>query len=412
MAIDIEDPKKSNQSRILENLMAMESDSKEQIKTVAESPALLKDYFADDKQLKKAQGFQLAALKQGDISPSLAKEASPVFAKLQTKLESDPTYSEADSETKLALAQEELKASKDKSMSAGEIFARSIIALAPALVGYGLGGSLGGLAGAEASKETLKTAAELEKAQKELKEKEEERKLKLGLELFKSQKDIQKAAREEGFKARELQLKERGVIAQEQEALKKASPGATKLPPDKVIAISEFKAIPQLLQDLSTSIELNEQVFGRGAGRAVGAITKVYPLDVVDTLEAQISNVRQTVGKLKEGGVLRAEDEVKYRKMLPELTDSPEVAKNKIKLVLREMNQKYLNTVGALQTAGYDVSPFTAEPIEIPGLPLSEPATAMRLPGQMKEAQAAPKPKRIMQNGMEYTLNPATGQYE
>jgi hypothetical protein len=414
MAIEMQDAIKEKESKILENLMAMESGAavKQEIKDIAQSPSLLKDYFADEKQVKKAQDIQLATLKAGDISPKLVKESSPVFAKLQSKLEASPAYQEADEMTKVALAQEELKQSKSKTMDTGEIFARSIIALAPALIGYGLGGSLGGVAGAEASKKTLETATELEKSQKEALEKEAERKMKLGLELIKYQKEAQKAAREEGFKQKELQLKERGVIAQEQEALKKASPGATKLPPDKVIAISEFKAIPQLLQDLSTSIELNEQIFGRGAGRAAGAITKLYPLDVVDTLEAQISNVRQTVGKLKEGGVLRAEDEVKYRKMLPELTDSPGVAKNKIKLVLREMNQKYLNTVSALQAAGYDVSPFNAEPIEIPGLPLSEPATAMKLPGQIKEAQAAQRPKRVIQNGVEYILNPATGQYE
>jgi len=409
MAIDIEDPNKSNQSRILENLMAMEADSKEQIKTVAESPTLLKDYFADDKQLKKAQGFQLAALKQGDISPSLAKEASPVFAKLQTKLEADPTYAEADAETKLALAQEQLKASKDKSMSAGEIFARSLIALAPALVGYGLGGSLGGIAGAEASKETLKTAAELEKAQKESKEKEEERKLKIGLELLKSQKDIQKAAREEGFKEKELELKERGVIAQEREAGKKAqdSDKGKILTGEQTKLLAGFKSSEDQLNGIEREIDKNADFMGPALGRLFGK--SPYATETL-AFDARMKLAAQKIGVALEGGKLTDEDIARYRQMLPNLTDTPEVARAKVGIVRELLATEQASQLSTLGAGGYDVSRLAT-----PQPPQSAPAVKTRgvtLPGQIKEAQAAPKPKRIMQNGIEYTLNPATGQYE
>lgn len=383
------------EKHIIDNLMALEERgsapvAKADLKAQIEEPLALKDYFASPKQEEKARQFQLAALEKGEPSKTLSSQAAPVLGKLEQTLSKKEEYQQADPIAKIEMAQEELKASKSKNMSAGEIFARSLIALAPALIGKALGGSIGGAAGAEASVKALSSMDEAQKLAREAEQKDLESQIKTQIDLMKYRREAEKAAVEQGQKARELQLKERGVQIQELEAMKKAAPGATKLPPDKVIAISEFKAIPQLLADLNTSIEQNETLFGRGAGRVAGAMTKVYPLDVVDTLEAQISNVRQTVGKLKEGGVLRAEDEVKYRKMLPELTDSPEVAKNKIKLVLREMNQKYLNTVGALQSAGYDVSPFTAEPIEVPALPSAGPSAKIKLPGQTPEAMAAP----------------------
>lgn len=402
-----------NKPGIFDNLMSMEANSKKNIKAAAESPSLLKDYFANKQQLEQAKKYQLSALEQGDISPTLAQKAAPVFAKLQSKLESNPNYALADAQTKLALAQEELRANKDKTMTPGEIFARSLIAVAPALVGYGLAGSTGGIAGAEASKEVFRTASEIERAQQEALSRKQEREGKLGFELLKYQKEAEKAVREEGFKTKDLQLKERAIVAKEQEAARKAAPGVTTLPPDKIMMLTEFKNIPSLLEDLQKSIEANEKLFGRGIGKAAQTISKVYPLDVVDTLQAQIANVRQTIGKLKEGGVLRAEDEIKYQKMFPQLTDTPEVAKNKIALVLREMNRKYLENVNALKTAGYDVSPFTQQKINVPELPYqAKKSEGITLPGQMREAQAAEKPKKVIQNGVEYIFNPATGQYE
>jgi hypothetical protein len=81
-----------------------------------------------------------------------------------------------------------------------------------------------------------------------------------------------------------------------------------------------------------------------------------------------VRTARQTIGKLKEGGVLRAEDEVKYAKMLPELTDTPEVARNKIQLVMREMAQKQNDAIAALEAAGYDVSGVKRN-TQVPGAP-------------------------------------------
>jgi hypothetical protein len=66
----------------------------------------------------------------------------------------------------------------------------------------------------------------------------------------------------------------------------------------------------------------------------------------------------QSIGKYLEGGVLRAEDEKKYEKMLPQLSDTPAVAKAKlvgIDALLKAKQQQYIQDV---QTGGYNASNF------------------------------------------------------
>lgn len=72
-------------------------------------------------------------------------------------------------------------------------------------------------------------------------------------------------------------------------------------------------------------------------------------------LEAQFRTAAQLVGKAMEGGVLRKEDEEKYRKMLPQITDTPEVAMAKIESV-RRMVEMQLNTKKSFYT-NYGVTP-------------------------------------------------------
>jgi tRNA A37 N6-isopentenylltransferase MiaA len=56
-----------------------------------------------------------------------------------------------------------------------------------------------------------------------------------------------------------------------------------------------------------------------------------------------------------EGGVLRKEDEEKYRKMFPQLSDTPELAKAKLQQVDKMLRQKLQKDVAALKSSGYDV---------------------------------------------------------
>jgi len=49
--------------------------------------------------------------------------------------------------------------------------------------------------------------------------------------------------------------------------------------------------------------------------------------------------------------VLRAEDEVKYRAMLPDITDQLPVAQNKLKLLQDILTNKYNGYIDALEDA-------------------------------------------------------------
>jgi len=62
-----------------------------------------------------------------------------------------------------------------------------------------------------------------------------------------------------------------------------------------------------------------------------------YDIDAA-SLQAEIDRVRQVVGKALEGGVLRKEDEEKYKKILPVMTDTKEVALNKLEKLQEKLD--------------------------------------------------------------------------
>jgi len=74
--------------------------------------------------------------------------------------------------------------------------------------------------------------------------------------------------------------------------------------------------------------------------------------------EGMIALVRQIIGKSLEGGVLRKEDEVKYAKILPTLSDPPELVKTKMETLKKTLNQKLDVRLSALEDAGYDTGRF------------------------------------------------------
>jgi len=384
-------------------------------------------------------GVQGQALEQGKTllqsaeagavpEPQTYKGAAQFISKLEKKVQKKPEFEEASPVERQKLVQDELQAQSKESMSNSELLGRILVGFVPTLLGAAIGGvsglgvTAGGAAGAEAGVAGLKSIEELKKAQREQEEKEQ----KAVLERLKLVKEYKKEAREEELKRGELKIKqaELGLKAKEiaqkgQQAPKgfekvvnpetgevELRPTIQKLPPDKVIALAELGQVPKLLSDLRSTVEANRDLFGPVRGRVFEKI----PTERGNTVEAQIRNVRQTIGKLKEGGVLRAEDEIKYAKMLPNLSESPEVALNKIELVSREMNEKANSTIGALGKAGYDVSSFKTAMQPVPALPkVIQPKRT-----GISEAVAGEqtRPQRIMQNGIEYTLNPKTGQYE
>jgi hypothetical protein len=133
----------------------------------------------------------------------------------------------------------------------------------------------------------------------------------------------------------------------------KIVPIAKTLPADKVLSVNQGNTIPGLLKDVRNTVEGNTDQFGPVSGR----LSAMNPWnEKAKTMDAQMRISAQNFGKYMEGGVLRKEDEIKYREMFPNLSDTPEVANNKLALVERMLAEKQNSDVKALKDQGYDVS--------------------------------------------------------
>jgi len=88
------------------------------------------------------------------------------------------------------------------------------------------------------------------------------------------------------------------------------------------------------LQGAVTDVEGLLETIGQPGGQTGPFIGKYKYLPYATkskSLQAEMDRVRQTVGKALEGGVLRKEDEEKYKKILPTMDDTETVALNKLK---------------------------------------------------------------------------------
>jgi hypothetical protein len=73
---------------------------------------------------------------------------------------------------------------------------------------------------------------------------------------------------------------------------------------------------------------------------------------------AVIARVKQVIGKALEGGVLRKEDEHKYKDILPTVGDVPSVVTDKINGLGKAIELRRQRELDAREDAGYDVSKF------------------------------------------------------
>ena len=128
---------------------------------------------------------------------------------------------------------------------------------------------------------------------------------------------------------------------------------------------NEGNRLPGMLTDLRKSISSSQDMFGPVAGRVAGF--NPYN-EKAKTLDSQLRTSAQSIGSFLEGGVLRKEDEEKYAKMLPQLSDTPEIASNKLDLIEKLLVDKQRSTVDALKNSGYDTAGIQREfaPTRVP----------------------------------------------
>ncbi|MEQ1726746.1 MAG: hypothetical protein ABL982_00080 [Vicinamibacterales bacterium] len=97
-------------------------------------------------------------------------------------------------------------------------------------------------------------------------------------------------------------------------------------------SITESRSAMASLKDLRVILQENEQYIGPVAGLAA-----LNPYSEARRAQADINRVRQRVGKALEGGVLRKEDEIKYKDILATLLDTPDTAIYKVDQMLEEL---------------------------------------------------------------------------
>lgn len=133
--------------------------------------------------------------------------------------------------------------------------------------------------------------------------------------------------------------------------------GLRPLPATQATTLSEGFQIPLVTKSLDTILNEKGHLFG-----PVEGLKALNPWDVAHkTIDDDLRRASQVIGKYMEGGVLRKEDEEKYRRMLPQITDTIEVAKDKlrgVKQLLADKSQQYLNDY---ESAGFDVSGFVGK---------------------------------------------------
>lgn len=115
--------------------------------------------------------------------------------------------------------------------------------------------------------------------------------------------------------------------------------------------LADSQAAMKMLTSLSSTINSQKSLFGPVKGRISGANPYATQAQAV---QATINATKQIVGKYLEGGVLRQEDEVKYEKILPKLSDTPAVALSKLNQVKALVQSKIDAQREGLSSAGYN----------------------------------------------------------
>lgn len=115
--------------------------------------------------------------------------------------------------------------------------------------------------------------------------------------------------------------------------------------------ISESKSAIGGLKDLRQVLLDNEEFIGPAAG-----LQSLNPYSDARKAQAKIDLVKQRVGKALEGGVLRKEDEEKYKKILATLYDTPDTAIYKVDGVIESVTRDIEEFVNANRLAGRNVT--------------------------------------------------------
>lgn len=132
---------------------------------------------------------------------------------------------------------------------------------------------------------------------------------------------------------------------------KEKEAASRKLSASDVVRIGEGRDAQKAMGDIEQTIANAGDI----SGPIEGQLRSWNPYDErAQKIEADLARAAQKVGKYLEGGVLRAEDVPKYKKMLPNITDTPAVQRHKLNTVYQMLKDKQDADLNALQAQGYD----------------------------------------------------------
>ncbi|UOF78698.1 hypothetical protein [Caudoviricetes sp.] len=110
---------------------------------------------------------------------------------------------------------------------------------------------------------------------------------------------------------------------------------------------------------LEETLTANPNVTGNFAGLMASKPFGFTINEQAAAVQAQIDRVKQVIGKALEGGVLRKEDEEKYKKILPTVRDPQSVALSKIAELRRKLAEDLKNYVTLQSTYGKGAADIT-----------------------------------------------------
>lgn len=132
-----------------------------------------------------------------------------------------------------------------------------------------------------------------------------------------------------------------------------------ELPAGSAENLSGSQSAVAALDDVSQLVNAQQGQMGPARGllsKAQGFLGVGQGGQDARTFEAVNKQRAQIIGKYLEGGKLTDADIQRYQQQLPQVTDSPQVAQNKIDGLKRLIQQKYDSEVTTLGASGFDVS--------------------------------------------------------
>jgi hypothetical protein len=133
-----------------------------------------------------------------------------------------------------------------------------------------------------------------------------------------------------------------------------------RIPANQLLGINEGTNSLKLVDDLDAVVTNNSDIIGPVAGRIAGLNPWGKNADRAQTLDAQMGSAAQKVGTYLEGGKLAEGDISRYRAMLPQAGDTPQVAKNKLALIKKLISDKQTSDLATLKASGYKTDGFQA----------------------------------------------------